>query len=192
VIDAAMRGAWQSLGAQLRPYIARRVSCQADVDDILQEVFTRLQQGAGNLRDTERFGPWVYKVAHHAVVDHHRRSKRRALTEVDLPHDLPTPSEQPAAADEQVAACLAPFVALLATPYREALTLTDLQGLTQKDAAELLGIPLSSMKSRVQRAREQLRQAFLACCHIELDGRGHVLDCQPKAEGREPGTSRRC
>jgi RNA polymerase sigma-70 factor, ECF subfamily len=193
VIDAAMRGAWRSLEAQLRPYIARRVFCEADVDDIVQEVLTRLQQGAGTLRHSERFGPWVYKVAHHAVADHHRRSKRRAHTEVDLPPDLPaSSSEPPNPAAQQVAGCVAPFVALLDTPHREALTLTDLQGLSQKDAADVLGISLSNMKSRVQRAREQLRQAFLACCHIELDRRGHVLECQPKAHMPEGANARRC
>lgn len=193
VIDAAMRGAWRSLEAQLRPYIARRVLCEADVDDIVQEVLTRLQQGAETLRHNERFGPWVYKVAHHAVVDHHRRSKRRANTEVDLPAELPaSSSEPPDTAAQEVAACVAPFVALLDTRYREALTLTDLRGMSQKDAADVLGISLSNLKSRVQRAREQLRQAFVACCHIELDRRGHVLECHPNAHGAERTNTRRC
>ncbi len=57
---------------------------------------------------------------------------------------------------------------MLPSPYREALTLTELEGLTQKEAAEMLGISLSGMKSRVQRGRQQLRQALEDCCHIAL------------------------
>ena len=65
---------------------------------------------------------------------------------------------------------IAPSVAMLPLPYREALTLTELEGLTEKQAAEMLGISLSSMKSRVQRGRQQLRAAFEDGCHVGLDG----------------------
>ena len=70
---------------------------------------------------------------------------------------------------------MAVFVAALPSPYREAITLTELQGMTQKDAAEMLGISLSGMKSRVQRGRQQISEMLQACCEIALDARGHVV-----------------
>ena len=89
--------------------------------------------------------------------------------------------------DERVqqllATSLAPFIAALASPYREALTLTELEGLTQKEAAAMLGISLSGMKSRVQRGRAQLRRALEACCHIVLDARRRVVACERRAGG---------
>jgi RNA polymerase sigma-70 factor (ECF subfamily) len=84
--------------------------------------------------------------------------------------------------EQELATHVAPFVASLPSPYREALTLTELEGLTQKQAAEMLGIPLSTMKSRVQRGRERLREIFEACCEIALDARGHVVGCEPRPE----------
>ena len=54
--------------------------------------------------------------------------------------------------------------------------LTEFEGLTQKAAAEHIGLSLSGMKSRVQRGRAQLRGKILECCHIEFDRRGGVAD----------------
>jgi len=62
---------------------------------------------------------------------------------------------------------------------REALVLTDIDGLTQAVAATALGLSISGMKSRVQRARLQLRALLVACCPIDLDARGAILDYMP-------------
>src|SRR5690606_11440465 len=88
--------------------------------------------------------------------------------------------------EHEVAGYLTPFVAMLPLPYREALTLVELEGMTHKRAAEMLGISLSGMKSRVQRGRVQLRKALEECCDIALDGRGRVLSCSPRPDGRAP------
>jgi RNA polymerase sigma-70 factor (ECF subfamily) len=82
--------------------------------------------------------------------------------------------------------CVALFVSRLPSPYREAVTLTELEGLTQKDGAEMLGLSLSGMKSRVQRGREQIRRMFEECCEISVDARGHVLDCTPRSLDQIP------
>ena len=76
----------------------------------------------------------------------------------------------------------------LPEPYREAIILTELEGLTQKELGERLGISLSGAKSRVQRGREQLKQALVDCCKFEFDRRGRVIDCEP----RSPGSCEEC
>jgi RNA polymerase sigma-70 factor (ECF subfamily) len=188
LIDPSARGAWQELESKLRPFVARRVRSDADVDDVVQDVFLRMQRGLGDLRDEERFGPWVYRVARSAIVDHHRSEKRRALEDAELP-DAAAPAfaeDDDGAVEREVATYIAPFVAMLRSPYREALTLTELEGLTQKQAAEMLGISHSGMKSPVQRGRQELRAALEDCCHIALDARGRVMSCEPRPDGRLP------
>lgn len=86
----------------------------------------------------------------------------------------------------EATARLRPFVARLPSPYREAVTLTELEGLPQKAAADMAGVSVSGMKSRVQRGRERLREMLLACCEIALDPRGHVIGCAPKPAGGPP------
>lgn len=188
MIDAAARGAWKDLDAKLRPFIARRVRSPIDVDDVVQDVFLRMQRAVSDLRDDERFGPWVYRITRSAIADHHRSAARHPIAEPDRPaEETPAPTvEDDPTAKEDLAAYLAIFVAMLPSPYREALTLTEIEGLTQKDAAAMLGITLSAMKSRVQRGRQQLRASLEDCCHIALDARGGVVSCEPRPDGRLP------
>src|SRR6185312_9496618 len=75
-----------------------------------------------------------------------------------------------------LAGCVSLFVAALPSPYREAVTLVELEGLTAREAAEMAGISVSGMKSRVQRGRAQLRELFELCCEIAVDARGKVTD----------------
>lgn len=186
MIDADARGAWRELEQKLRPFVARRVRSESDVDDVVQDVFLRMHRGLGDLRDDERFGPWVYRVARSAVLDHTRRAKKH-------PPGAPSAVEDEAFveyaddAEAVLASYVATFVAMLASPYREALTLTELEGLTQREAAEMLGVSLTAMKSRVARGRRELRKAFEDCCVIALDPRGHVLACEPRKDGKLPG-----
>jgi RNA polymerase sigma-70 factor (ECF subfamily) len=186
MIDAAARGAWNALGAKLRPFVARRVRGPADVDDVVQDVFLRMQRGLAELRDDERFGPWAYQVARSAIADHHRAARRHPVAEGD-PAEEPSPDDDDdRSAEQDLAGYVAAFIVMLDTPYREALTLTELEGLTQKEAAEMMGISLSGMKSRVQRGRQQLRQTLEQCCTIALDVRGRVVSCEPRPDGKLP------
>ncbi len=188
MIDAAARGAWRDLDQKLRPFIARRVRAEADVDDVVQDVFLRMQKGLEGLRDDERFGPWVYQVARSAIVDHQRVAARHRVVDGEPDEEeQPSPEEDDdGAVERELSAYVAPFVAMLPSPYREALTLTELEGMTQKDAAIMLGVSLSGMKSRVQRGRRLLRSALTDCCFIALDARGRVVSCEPRPDGRLP------
>ena len=194
MIEPAARGSWRDLEAKLRPFVARRVTAEGDVDDVLQDVFLRMQRGLAGLRDEELFGPWVYQVARSAIVDHVRTKSRHRVAQDDAP-EQPALDTDEQLLDDSVARGLAMYVAsvvaLLPSPYREALTLTELQGLTQKDAAAMLGVSLSAMKSRVQRGREKVRAALDDCCHIALDARGHVISCEPRADRPASAAERR-
>jgi RNA polymerase sigma-70 factor (ECF subfamily) len=187
MIEADMRCAYRELEARLRPFVARRVSAPSEVDDVLQDVFLRMQRSLTDLKDEQRFGAWVYQVARSAIAEHRRARARHPLAvgEPIEPVDPAEPEDDGAVARE-LATYLAPFVAMLPSPYREALTLTELEGTTQKDAADMMGVSLSGMKSRVQRGRERLRKLLEDCCEIALDARGQVIACEPRKNGRQP------
>jgi RNA polymerase sigma-70 factor (ECF subfamily) len=74
----------------------------------------------------------------------------------------------------ELARCLTPLVERLPASYREALVLTEVEGATQAEAAARLGLSVSGMKTRVQRARGRLKDLLLDCCHVELDRRRGV------------------
>jgi RNA polymerase sigma-70 factor (ECF subfamily) len=186
VISPEARGAWHELEARLRPHIARRVASNADVDDVLQEVFVRMHRSLGTLRDAERFGGWVYRIAERAIADNARSRARHPISasgssdtcaEVDesAGHEAGHEAGQDLA--PALTECIALFVARLPSAYRDAITLTELEGLTQKQAADMLGVSISGVKSRVQRGRAKIRAMFEECCEISLDRRGRVTQC---------------
>lgn len=183
MIPAEALGEWTEIEARLRPYVARRVASGADVDDVLQEVFLKMQRGLSELRDVERFGSWMYRIAQHVIIDSVRAQARQSVvpnTELSEASTYEGIGDAHGALQSDLGDCVALFVARLRSPYREALTLTELEGLTQKDAGEMLGISVSGMKSRVQRGRKQVREMFDECCRISVDCRGRVVECEPR------------
>ncbi len=163
---------WAAFNDGLRGFVRSRVRDRHAADDILQDVYLRIHTHVGGLRDEERVQAWVFQVARNAIADHFRRSRPTAVL-----GDVPFEAEDPA--DEQAAQALAcsvrQFVDALSPNYRDALILTEYEGLTQVQLADRLGISVSGAKSRVQRARDQLKAALLACCHVQLDRRGGVI-----------------
>jgi RNA polymerase sigma-70 factor (ECF subfamily) len=83
----------------------------------------------------------------------------------------------------QFSRCLEPLMRELPEQYREALTLTELKGLTQNEAAQKLGLSIPGMKSRVQRGRGKLKDIILDCCSVEFDRRGGLVEYNRRAKG---------
>ena len=186
MIPAEARGAWREIEARLKPYVARRVPSAAEADDIVQDVLVRIYQGLASLRDGESFGGWVYRIAGRAIADAGRAKSRAPTAAKDSGEEPDAAADEEADLQLELGECVALFVARLPSPYREAITLTELQGLTQKDAAEMLGMSLSGMKSRVQRGREKIREMFDECCRISVDCRGRVVECEARDLVRIP------
>jgi RNA polymerase sigma-70 factor, ECF subfamily len=178
---------WLQVHGGLRAFIARRVSNEAEVDDILQEVFLRMHRRLESLKDPRRLGSWMFQITRHAIADYYRvpGSQREVpsglATDVDTMRPLPIDDPTRGSGDsgqlrEELAVCLRPMLQRLSSEYREAVTLVELEGLTQNAAAKRLGISVSGMKSRVQRGRRQLKDLLEQCCAIQLDRRRSVTD----------------
>ena len=166
---------WQDLRHDLTKFVAARVH-SSDVDDVVQEALVRVHHGIGGVRESERVGAWIYQVTRNVIVDHHRKARASSELPDDLVGEAPDDDESFA----RLARCVTPFVGLLPAVYRQAITLVELEGLSQVEAAARLGIPISTMKARVQRGRARLRELVELCCAIGLDARGHVLEVTPR------------
>jgi RNA polymerase sigma-70 factor (ECF subfamily) len=182
MIDAETRGSWDVLTSKLKGFVSRRVR-DTEADDVLQDVLLRIQRSLPDLRDDQLFGPWVYRVARSAVADHLRgRARGPAVAPSSAALEQATElSDDEDEVQQGLLACLGQFIAKLPAPYRQAVTLTELEGLTQEEAATMLGLSLSGMKSRVQRGRRQLREMFEGCCVLSQDVRGRVIACEPRS-----------
>jgi RNA polymerase sigma-70 factor (ECF subfamily) len=170
---------WDAFHTPLQQFIRRRVSDEVTAEDVLQDVFLKIHQHIEALRDVKKLESWIYQITRNAIIDSYRNSRPTTTLEaeevLDMPEELP---------DDDVVSDLLPCVRAMVKNLpeldRQALVLTEYQGLTQKELAERLGLSFSGAKSRVQRAREKLKQQLLDCCHFELDHRGHIIDFQPR------------
>jgi RNA polymerase sigma-70 factor (ECF subfamily) len=170
------------LRGPLAGFIARRVADPQDAEDVLQEVLLRMHRHSDELLSADRVGAWMHQIARNAIVDHYRRRAARpelpagGAGEIDERAKAVTDEPVPGALRGELAACLRPMIDQLPAKHREALVLSEFVGLTQIEAAGRLGISVSGAKTRVQRARAQLRTLLLDCCHVELDRRGGVTE----------------
>ncbi len=172
---------WEAFHTPLLHFIRTRVSDESTAEDILQEVFLKIHHQIETLKDVKKLESWVYQITRHAIIDYYR--SQRSTTTLEEPEVQELPEELP---DDDIVSELFPSIRAMVNSLpeldRQALVLTEYQGLTQKELSVRLGLSFSGAKSRVQRAREKLKQMLLECCHFELDHRGHVMNYQPRCQ----------
>jgi RNA polymerase sigma-70 factor (ECF subfamily) len=180
--EAAVEEArWRELRVRLHGFVARRIGNPEDAEDIVQDVFVRMQHNIDALSSADRLDAWAFRIARNAIADHYRSPNRRDPTGegdrriTDGRAIDSVGREPPNDARVEMAHCIAPMVRGLPDDYRRAIELTELEGMTQAAAAERLGLSIPGAKSRVQRGRARLRAMLLGCCEIETDRRGRVV-----------------
>ena len=165
---------WREAVEQVREFVAGRVGDPELAADITQDILVR-SIAAGALDRVENPTAWLYHSARNAVIDHYRtRRTSDPSDELERWPEPEPPDNRPNQATQDLARCLEPLVGELPELGREALRRVDIDGETQADAARQLGISISGMKSRVQRARRQLKDLLTGCCHVDVDATGGV------------------
>jgi RNA polymerase sigma-70 factor (ECF subfamily) len=165
-------------------YLVRNV---ADADDLVQETFIRAHRQRDTLRDPAALESWLYQIATHVSIDRMRQRAKTAARHVDKqPEDLPIvdrmrPSPLTVIQQDQMSTCVQQYVAALSDEHKAVLLLHDADGLTAKEIAYLLQLPLTTVKMRLHRARRQLQTALNDACDFRHDERG-VFICEPKPE----------
>ncbi|MEK7438637.1 MAG: RNA polymerase sigma factor SigZ [Pseudomonadota bacterium] len=167
--------AWHEHEAELRGWLRRRMGNSAEADDLLQDVFIKALRQGERFCEIANARAWLYEVARNALADRLRLARKA----VELPEDLSADTAEVAAVDS-LAACLPRVLSELSADDREAITLCDLEGLTQEEYARRKGLSLPGAKSRVQRARKRLREQLTQSCQVSLDAAGQVSDFVPR------------
>jgi RNA polymerase sigma-70 factor, ECF subfamily len=140
---------------------------QADAEDVLQDALLNAYRALDTLRDRAAFQAWLATIARNAC---HRLKRREALQPLlDLPDagDVAAISREPSAESHvmqlDLERCVKAALSRLPDASRAVLELRDMQGLTAPDAARRLGISVAALKSRLHRARGQLRHELDTC-----------------------------
>ncbi len=171
---------WEEIHDDLYAFIRSRLPDEASAKDVTQDVFLTLQTKLPQLRNRDKISSWLFQIARHTVADHYRREQRKRGAGSPAPESVEPPTPATEDRTEEFARCIPAMLELLPPIYREALRLTEIEGLSQKELAERLDIPYPTAKSRVQRGKEQLKAILLQCCRISTDVYGNVLDYEKR------------
>ncbi|MDW7981644.1 MAG: RNA polymerase sigma factor [Thermomicrobium sp.] len=126
-------------------------------EDVTQEAFVRAYVALDRFRGAS-FRAWVLRIAHNAALDHLRAASRHRHVPLEQAPDQPEPFGPPAALEYGgAAAALEAALAALPPDQRAVVLLADVEGLPYEEIAEVLQVPLGTVKSRLARARVRLR-----------------------------------
>jgi len=156
-------------------FLYRMTGSREDASDLLQEVFLRVYNNLHAFDETMRFSPWIYRIAQNLAVDHLR--KRRNMVYLDEPTgeggdmywqlESPEPGPEAIVEFEDFRGSLAGALGNLPPIYKAVLLLRFVQGLSYEDIARSLDLPLTTVKTRLHRAREALRQSLVKQGYFE-------------------------
>ena len=184
---------WVEAVDRVRDFVAARVGDRELAADITNDLLVR-SIASGALDDVDNPMAWLHRSARNAIIDHYRT--RRVHGTLDDEDALPDPEpfdDGPNDATRELARCLQPMLDMLPEQARDALTRVDLEGQTHQEAATALGLSVSGMKSRVQRARRHLKAVLQQCCTVSLDHTGAVAGYRPTGQrGCGDGASTSC
>jgi RNA polymerase sigma-70 factor, ECF subfamily len=150
-------------------YVYRMVGDYDSALDLTQEIFIKVYGSLRRYRPEFKFSTWIYKIAHNSAVDHLRRSATREQSivngtesdnfELPIESSRPTPEQESERKERRVE--IETVVRALPANYRELIILRHSQDLTYEEIVEVTGLPLGTVKNRLFRAREMMRELFV-------------------------------
>jgi len=150
-------------------YVYRMVGDYESALDLTQEIFIKVYNSLRRYRSEFKFSTWIYKIAHNSAVDHLRRINTREQSlfigpegdqfELPLESNRPSPEQESERKERRIE--IETVVRTLPATYRELVILRHSQDLTYEEIVEVTGLPLGTVKNRLFRAREMMRQQFV-------------------------------
>ncbi len=174
---------WAEYQQTLKAFLHSKVSNTADVEDLLQEILIKTFQNLHKVQDASSVKSWLFQLANNTIIDFYRKHARQQrdskidaddLWFADLDHNEEF--------KQRLSLCIEPFIQALPEQSASLLLAVDIKGQSQKALAEEQNVSYSTIKSRVQKSRGDLKNLFEQCCNLSLDKQGNVIDCELKPE----------
>ncbi|MGG6231514.1 sigma-70 family RNA polymerase sigma factor [Tenacibaculum sp. SDUM215027] len=164
---------WDDLHQELYRFILSRVKNEEDSKDILQEVFIKALTKIDTLKDTSKLTSWVYQICRNVVLDYFR--KKQTLKEDHIDIEFPEEAKEDNTYTK-LSTCINGKISSLSEKYKEAILLTSFKDYSQLQLAHDKNISYSGAKSRVQRAKNLLKEDILDCPNVVTDANGKIID----------------
>lgn len=162
---------WNIYHKDVRHFILSKVKDNDLAEDLLQETFIKIHTKLYTLNDINKLKSWIFGITRNTVMDYFRSKKIDCSSEEELADEFSDPTPL----DHTVEDCLKEIMKHLDKKYREPLFLYDIKGMKQTEITIQLGLPLSTIKSQIQRGRKQIIEGFINCCGFELNSKGQLI-----------------
>jgi RNA polymerase sigma-70 factor, ECF subfamily len=174
-------------------YLTRMVG-ENEAEDLTQEVFVKIGQALESFRGESSLSTWIYQIATNAALDKLRHPFNRhaggkllpveAITETKEDENIWT-GELVASTEQRVIrqemnGCIREIIQMLPETYRSVIVLSELEGLSDSEIADILGLTIPAAKIRLHRARAKLRKELTKACVFYRDDRQEFA-CDRKA-----------
>lgn len=161
----------------LKSYILGKVKDKNVAEDIVQEVMLKLIESHKKSQEIKNIKAWLFQVSRNTIYDYYKKNE----LEFNLDEDWNIEEEPNSELSKiLVSDYVIPMIQLLPKDFSNALMLSDIDKIPQKEIALQLNLELSATKMRIQRARKKLRALFTECCHLEYDKQGNFIGCSIK------------
>ena len=167
---------WNNLQNELKGFVYKRVKDRALTEDIVHDVFLKVQDKVQQLRESDKIFGWIYQITRNTIMDHYRKHAKAIK-----PSDIDWESS-PSNFNECVSGVIAELIPTLPDKYRIPLEMTELQNLSQLEVAEKLNLSYTAAKARVQRARKMLKDKINEVLIVKTDGYGNVILCKDRVQ----------
>ena len=162
--------AWRDHQSELKGYLIHRLGDRALAEDLLQDVFLKAMRAGEHFCALDNPRAWLFQVARNALVDH----LRLAREPVALPDDLAVEEDEISAPVDALAECLERVLSELPPDDGDIIRRCDLERTKLHVYAETHALSLPATKSRIQRARQRMRDAMIEHCRVRFDEAGQV------------------
>ena len=165
---------WENVQSELKGFVYKRVRDRALTEDIVHDVFLKVQSKIHQVKESDKLFGWIYQITRNTITDHYRRNSKTVN-----PKDIDWESSPPNFND-CVSNAINELIPTLPDMYRIPLEMTEIENLSQLEVAEKLNLNYTTAKARVQRARQILKDKLDEILIVKTDGYGNVILCQDR------------
>ena len=165
---------WNRVQSELKGFVYKRVKDKALTEDIVHDVFLKVQAKIHQVKESEKLFGWIYQITRNTITDHFRKNSKE-INPIDIDWDSNPPNF-----NDCVTNAINELIPTLPDKYRIPLEMTEFQNVSQLEVAERLNLNYTTAKARVQRARQMLKEKLDEILIVKTDGFGNVILCKDR------------
>ena len=170
---------WLKYKSGLTYYIFKKVKNEEIANDLSHEVLMKIYNSCCSSVNIKNVKSWMFQIAHNTTIDY---IKKQSKFSDNVPENYDNYDYD---VYQEANDIIKPLIQLLPEKYATPLQLSDIEELKQKEVAQKLNLSLTATKSRIQRARNLLKDKIIECGNLEKDDKGNLIsleirsDCRP-------------